>query len=57
MKQSQIWEILDIHRLLCDTDKHKNSIGLSLLYEFIAEHCLAGVRDDECECVEEGTAE
>jgi hypothetical protein len=54
MKQSQIWEILDIHRLLCDTDKHKNSIGLSLLYEFIAEHCLAGVRDDECECVEEG---
>ena len=49
MKKSQSWEILDIHRLLCDTDKQKNSIGMSMLYEFIMENCLAGERDDEDE--------
>ena len=49
MKKSQIWEILEIHRMLCDTDKHNNSIGLHLLYEFVTEHCLQGERDDEDE--------
>lgn len=49
MKKSQIWDILEFHRYLCDTDPHKRSIGMSLLYEFIVENCLQGERDDEDE--------
>jgi hypothetical protein len=47
MKKSQIWDILEFHRYLCDTDPQKRSIGMSLLYEFIVENCLAGERDDD----------
>ena len=60
MKKSQIWDILEFHRYLCDTDPQKKSIGMTLLYEFIVENCLQGVRDDEdeeecdeCGCVHE----
>jgi hypothetical protein len=38
MTTEQTWELLEIHRLLLDTDKHKNSIGMSLLVDFIEEH-------------------
>ena len=46
MKKSQIWDILEFHRYLCDTDPQKKSIGMTLLYEFIVENCLQGERDD-----------
>ena len=49
MKKSQIWDILEFHRYLCDTDPQKKSIGMTLLYEFIVENCLQGERDDEDE--------
>jgi hypothetical protein len=38
MTTEQTWELLNIHSLLIDTDKHKNSIGVSLLVDFIEEH-------------------
>ena len=49
MKKSQIWELLEIQRLLCDTDTHNNHMGLHLLFEFVEEYCLAGEKDDEDE--------
>jgi len=51
----QTWELLNIHSLLIDTDKHKNSIGVSLLVDFIEEHLFTAkvipwVACKECGC-------
>jgi len=47
MTKDQIWEILEIHKLLIDRDEHKKSIGVSLLVDFIERNCfLAGDTDE-----------
>ena len=51
----QTWELLQIHSLLIDTDKHKNSIGVSLLVDFIEEHLFSArvipwVSCVKCDC-------
>ena len=38
MNKEQIWQLLEIHNLLCDTDKANNQFGLNLLTEFIENH-------------------
>lgn len=40
MNKEQIWELLEIHNLLCDTDKANNSYGLNLLSSFIETNCF-----------------
>lgn len=40
MTKDQIWEILEIHKLLIDKDEHKKSIGVSLLVDFIERNCF-----------------
>lgn len=51
----QTWELLEIHRLLIDTDEHKKSIGISLLVDFIEEHLFTAdvvpwVSCIKCQC-------
>jgi len=41
MTKEQIWELLEIHNLLCDTDQVNNHYGLNLFTAFIETYCLA----------------
>lgn len=38
MTKDQLWELLEIHNLLADTDKANNQYGFNLLTGFIERH-------------------
>lgn len=40
MIKEQIWELLEIHNLLADTDKDNNHYGFNLLSDFIERNCF-----------------
>ena len=40
MTKQQMWDLLEIHNLLCDSDISKNMEGLNLLTEFVEENIL-----------------
>jgi hypothetical protein len=40
MNKEQIWALLEIKELLCDSDRLQNDYGLNLLVEFIEENCF-----------------
>jgi len=40
MTKQQMWDLLEIHNLLCDTDKAKNLEAVNLLTEFIEENIM-----------------
>ncbi|NCA22118.1 MAG: hypothetical protein EBS86_13385 [Crocinitomicaceae bacterium] len=46
MTKEQIWELLEIHNLLCDTDQVNNHYGLNLFTAFIETYCLA-IQEEE----------
>lgn len=46
MTKEQIWEILEIHKLLIDRDEHKKSIGVSLLVDFIERNCFVATETE-----------
>lgn len=40
MTKEQMWELLEIHNLLADTDRSKNQYGFNLLTAFIETNCF-----------------
>jgi hypothetical protein len=47
MTKEQIWELLNIHNLLADTDQTNNHYGFNLLSEFIENNCFATQEKEE----------
>jgi len=41
MTKEQIWELLEIHNLLADTDQANNHYGFNLLSSFIETNCFS----------------
>lgn len=40
MTKEQIWDLLNIHNLLADTDQANNEYGFNLLSDFIERNCF-----------------
>jgi len=40
MTKEQMWSLLEIHTMLCDTDKAKNLEAVNLLTQFIEDNIL-----------------
>ena len=40
MTKEQVWELLEIHNLLADTDQANNHYGFNLLSSFIETNCF-----------------
>lgn len=46
MTKEQIWELLEIHNLLADTDKDNNHYGFNLLSDFIERNCFVATETE-----------
>lgn len=46
MTKQQIWELIEIHQLLADTDKAKNIQGFDALTAFIEDNAFTTKEDN-----------